>query len=50
MPGDVVTIPAGVWHGNGAARDTAACHISIRQLGSANWEVEEGNWAAGYDE
>jgi quercetin dioxygenase-like cupin family protein len=49
-PGDIVTIPAGVWHWHGAARDTATCHISIRQLGSTNWEVEEGNWAAGYDE
>ena len=48
--GDVVTVPAGVWHWHGAANDAAACHISIRQPGSTNWEVDPGNWAAGYDE
>ncbi|MFL5805532.1 MAG: cupin domain-containing protein [Roseiflexaceae bacterium] len=48
-PGDVITIPAGVWHWHGATRDTAMCHISIKQPGSTDWEVEEKNWAAGYD-
>ena len=48
--GDVVTVPAGTWHWHGAARDAAACHISIRQPGTTNWEVDEGKWAAGYEE
>jgi quercetin dioxygenase-like cupin family protein len=48
-PGDVFTIPAGTWHWHGAARDTAACHISIRQPGQTNWDVAEHNWAAGYE-
>ncbi len=48
--GDVITIPAGVWHWHGATRDSAMCHISIKRPGPSNWEVEEKNWAAGYDE
>ncbi|HEY7985230.1 MAG TPA: cupin domain-containing protein [Ktedonobacterales bacterium] len=48
--GDVVTIPVGTWHWHGAARDAAACHISIRQPGHTNWDVDAGDWAAGYDE
>jgi quercetin dioxygenase-like cupin family protein len=48
-PGDVVTIPAGVWHWHGATRDTAMCHISIKQPGPTDWAVEERGWAAGYE-
>jgi quercetin dioxygenase-like cupin family protein len=43
--GDIVTVPGGVWHWHGATRDQAACHISIRQPGSTNWEVESKNWS-----
>ncbi len=50
IAGEVVTIPAGEWHWHGAAKDAAACHISIRQPGSTNWDVDAGNWAAGYDD
>ncbi|HEY7781284.1 MAG TPA: cupin domain-containing protein [Ktedonobacterales bacterium] len=50
VAGDVVIIPAGTWHWHGAARDVEACHISIRQPGHTDWEVEDGNWATGYDE
>jgi len=49
VPGDVIHIPAGVWHWHGATRDTAMCHISIKQPGPTDWEVEAKNWAAGYD-
>ena len=48
--GDVVTIPAGIWHWHGARRNTAMCHISIKRPGPTNWEVEMKNWASGYDE
>jgi quercetin dioxygenase-like cupin family protein len=48
--GDVVTVPAGTWHWHGARRDSAICHISIKRPGPSNWEVEEKNWASGYDE
>jgi quercetin dioxygenase-like cupin family protein len=48
--GDVITIPAGIWHWHGARRNTAMCHISIKKPGPSNWEVEQKNWASGYDE
>ncbi len=48
--GDVIAIPAGTWHWHGATRNTAMCHISIKRPGSSNWEVEQKNWASGYDE
>ncbi len=48
--GDVITIQAGTWHWHGATRNTAMCHISIKRPGPSNWEVEEQNWASGYDE
>src|SRR5690242_11749219 len=38
VPGDVISIPAGVWHWHGATRDTAMCHISIKQPGPTEWE------------
>lgn len=47
---DVITIPAGTWHWHGATRDSAMCHISIKRPGPTNWEVEQKNWASGYDE
>ncbi len=43
--GDIVTVPGGSWHWHGATRDQAMCHISIRQPGSTNWDVEQKNWS-----
>lgn len=43
--GDVVTVPGGTWHWHGATRDHAMCHISIRQPGKSEWNVDEKNWA-----
>ncbi len=48
--GDVITVPADTWHWHGAARDTAMCHISIKRPGPSNWEVDEKNWASGYQD
>ena len=48
--GDVITVPAGIWHWHGATRNSAMCHISIMKRGKTNWTVEEKNWSAGYDE
>ena len=48
--GDVVTVPAGIWHWHGATRNTAMCHISIKRTGPSNWKVELKNWESGYDE
>jgi len=49
-PGDVILIPAGAWHWHGATRDQAMCHISIKQHGPTNWEVEARDWASAYDQ
>lgn len=46
--GDYVTIPAGVWHWHGATKDAATVHISIKRPSPTNWDVEEKNWANGY--
>ncbi len=43
--GDIVTIPGGAWHWHGATRDQATCHISIRNPGATNWDVDAKNWA-----
>ncbi len=48
--GDVITVPAGIWHWHGATRNSAMAHISIKRPGPSNWEVEEKNWASGYHE
>ena len=48
--GDVITIPAGIWHWHGATRNTALCHISIKRTGPSNWKVELKTWESGYDE
>ena len=47
--GDVVTIPAGVWHWHGGTRNSAMCHISIKRPGPTNWEVEQKKWSSGYE-
>ncbi len=43
--GDIVTIPGGTWHWHGATREEATCHISIRQPGATNWQVELKDWS-----
>ncbi len=43
--GDMVTVPGGTWHWHGATRDQAMCHISLRQQGSTNWDVDTKNWS-----
>lgn len=45
-PGDIVTIPAGVWHWHGAAPNATTTHISIKRPGPTNWDAEEKNWAS----
>jgi quercetin dioxygenase-like cupin family protein len=43
--GDIVTVPGGQWHWHGATRDQAMCHISIRQPGATDWDVDLKNWS-----
>ncbi len=48
--GDIIAVPKGTWHWHGATPDSAMCHIAIQRPGTTNWEVEEKNWASGYDQ
>ncbi len=49
--GEILNIPAGVWHWHGATPDAPMMHISIRKMGnSTNWEVEEKGWGTQYEE
>lgn len=43
--GDVVTVPGGTWHWHGATPQEAMCHISIREAGGTNWQVDPKNWS-----
>jgi quercetin dioxygenase-like cupin family protein len=43
--GDIVTVPAGECHWHGATREQSTCHISVRQPGGTNWQVESKNWS-----
>lgn len=42
--GDVVVIPAGVWHWHGATPESAMCHISIKPKGPTDWSAPFGDW------
>lgn len=45
-PGDIVVVPAGIWHWHGATPDSAFCHISSKAAGVTDWDAPEKNWAA----
>jgi quercetin dioxygenase-like cupin family protein len=44
-PGDIVIVPAGVWHWHGATPESAMCHISSKPRGATEWDAPEKNWA-----
>jgi len=49
---DVVVIPPGVWHWHGANPDTAMSHLALQgpaSSGDLNWDVDERDWASGYE-
>ncbi len=44
--GEIITIPAGIWHWHGATPTEPMMHVSIRKQGnSTNWDVDEKDWA-----
>lgn len=45
--GEVVTVPAGLWHWHGATADGPACHVSVKLPGRTDWTVPRRDWAAG---
>jgi quercetin dioxygenase-like cupin family protein len=48
--GDIITIPAGVWHWHGARHDSTMAHMAITISGFSDWNVEEKNWKTSYAE
>lgn len=49
--GDVVAVRAGEWHWHGATPDSPMTHVTVQFTGSdpIDWEVDEKDWASGYD-
>lgn len=46
--GEVITIPANVWHWHGATHDAPTCQVAIMIPGTSNFEADERNWATNY--
>jgi quercetin dioxygenase-like cupin family protein len=46
--GDIVVVPAGVWHWHGATPRSAMMHLSIRRPGPGQWDVALKDWATAY--
>lgn len=49
--GDIVTVMPGEWHWHGATPSTPMTHVTVQMTGpdSIDWEVEERDWATGYE-
>ena len=50
--GDVVAVMPGEWHWHGATPTSPMTHVTVqmRGLDSIDWDVDEGDWASGYDD
>jgi quercetin dioxygenase-like cupin family protein len=50
--GDVVAVMPDEWHWHGATPSTPMTHITIQMPGpdSIDWNVDEGDWASGYED
>ncbi|MDQ4096253.1 MAG: cupin domain-containing protein [Actinomycetota bacterium] len=50
--GDVVAVMPGEWHWHGATPSAPMTHVTVQMSGpdSIDWDVDEGNWASGYEE
>jgi quercetin dioxygenase-like cupin family protein len=42
--GDIIIIPASLWHWHGATPTSAMCHISTRPVGPTDWSVPLRDW------
>ena len=49
-PGDVVTVEPGEWHWHGGTPTSSLTHLTVQVTapGDIDWDVDEGDWAAGY--
>jgi quercetin dioxygenase-like cupin family protein len=50
-PGDVVVVMPDEWHWHGATPTTPMTHVTVQMTGpgSIDWDVDERDWASGYD-
>ncbi|MDP8937702.1 MAG: cupin domain-containing protein [Actinomycetota bacterium] len=50
-PGDVVVVMPDEWHWHGGAPDSPMTHVTVQMAGpdSIDWDVEERDWAEGYE-
>ena len=48
--GEIVIVPAGVWHWHGATPRSAMMHLSIRRPGPGQWDVDLKDWATAYEQ
>lgn len=48
--GDVASIAGGVWHWHGASPDASLAHLSIKRVGGSQWDVDERDYWAGYEQ
>ena len=50
-PGDIVTVMPDEWHWHGATPDSPMTHVTVQMSGpgSVDWDVDERDWASGYD-
>lgn len=48
-PGDVIAAAPGEWHWHGAAPDSPMTHVTVQVDGEIDWDVEERDWAQGYE-
>ena len=42
--GEVVVVPAAVWHWHGATDRSAMCHLSIKPPGETDWSAPWRDW------
>jgi quercetin dioxygenase-like cupin family protein len=49
--GDVVVVMPDEWHWHGATPTSPMTHVTVQMRGpdSIDWDVDEGDWAQGYD-
>jgi quercetin dioxygenase-like cupin family protein len=50
-PGDIAVVMPGEWHWHGATPTASMTHVTIQMPGpdAVDWDVDEGDWATGYD-
>jgi quercetin dioxygenase-like cupin family protein len=50
-PGDIAVVMPGEWHWHGATPTTPMTHVTTQMPGpdAVDWDVEERDWASGYD-